>query len=330
LNFIDRRLEIFIFLSSKILEQFYIERLNIILYVAVKQLISMIKTTILKDFLLSQVPELNEVVVDRFSHFVSQHKLNWFTDEYGEGVYFLLDDIAKIEGLNRQKLLESWRKFKEDHSIKNTPISPTFYSLTGKKIKALSTRRPDLKITKSRFKLDICNWTFLYVFKIHHEFPSPETVKCRYNLSKKKIQSQLVGIAGYTKHPFCQEQTVNNAMPNPIKTRRFDLVRKIGKDIWIYDLNPRVLQVSDITNKIAKKSYIELAQSHYCSQITFCFVAEGITSEASRLIRSIGKVHFMTIKKLAQNLKDDILGDTPNSETEFYEREVFPYYSILS
>lgn len=287
------------------------------------------KTLNLKEGVLSQVPELSPNVVNNISNLVDYYQLAWFSDRDGQGVYFLLADVARVMEVHSRSIMRTWKNFQNSKEIKNAPIPPACYMLRGEEVKELRLREPKLDIPVKCNNLNICNWTMLYALRITPEFPLPNVVRSNNRISEKLVQSQLIGIASYTPNPLTREMTVKDCMPNPVNTRRFDLVRKFKNEIHIYELKSRVLENEDVASTIGTKGYLELATSHFNSKVKFNFVAEGITSEASRMLRAIGNVGFITIKDLAHKLKGEVLDQTPDTGKWFYEKEIFPAYSIL-
>jgi len=289
----------------------------------------MVKVLDLKECLKSQAPELSQRVINNLANLVDYYQLPWFSDREGKGVYFLFNDVAKMRGINTRSILRAWKRFQQNNKIINAPIPPASYRLKREGIEELKKREPKLKIGKCCPQLSVCNWTLVYAWMITPEFPLPNVIRSNKRVPEKVIQSQLIGISTYSPNPLRREMTIEDVLPNPVNTRRFDLVRKIGKEIHIYELKSRVLENEDVASTIGAKGYLELAMSHFNSKIKFHFVAEGITSEASRLLRAIGNVGFVTIKDMAENLKQEILEVTPESGRWFYEKEIFPAYPIL-
>ena len=290
------------------------------------------KVSELSRCLLSQAPELSMEIIESLTKLIEGYKLNWFSDRDGNGVYFLLGDLAEVEGMHCRSILKAWKRFKQSNKISNAPVCPKIEMLKGAEVKELRNREPKLNISDKCTNLNICNWSLIYAYKISPLFPTVTNIGKTVHLPEIVIQNQLALLSTFTPNAFHQEVEVVDITPSNIEYRRLDLVRYKGNEVEVYEIKSRMLTDEDISTTIGSKRYLELAEYHFDCRVKFNFVAKGISNEASQLLRNISNVGFISIYDLAHSIKEETYSTVYKTEVKgkWFYKQRFEKFSILN
>lgn len=288
----------------------------------------------LETVLLSQVPELKNrlEIVENLTILVREYEIDWYVDRNLNQVCFLIKDIARVRNSHPRSMRNAWESFKRKNLITNCPIPPTYRVISGKDLSYLKLSSPQLSIPNTTSKVNVGNWTLLYAFCIDPTFASSQEAETPIklpHLQEEEIQGQLLHLSAYTRNPFTIEYPVKDTQSNTVKTRRFDLVRKKDKKVFIYEIKAYPLEYLEVAQTVAEKAYLELAQANFNTQVEFIFTAPTITQEASRLIRQLG-LDFISIFDLARELKEEIIETSPKDNLWFYKSRVWDKFSLLN
>lgn len=164
------------------------------------------------------------------------------------------------------------------------------------------------------------------VFPLHPSKPHLTVVAP----SEEQLHDAICALSAYTNRHFKREQIVVNSFTDQsAKTRRFDLVEKVGRNVKVIELKAHPLTPDHIKEAIGDKGYLELAMLKYpTKRVKLTFVAPSITKSAERLLNRMTKVEFLSLGNLVADLVSEIRAEFKDNDSEWYlTKEILPKFS---
>ena len=148
--------------------------------------------------------------------------------------------------------------------------------------------------------------------------------------TEEQLHDAICALSAYTNRHFKREQIVVNSFTDQsAKTRRFDLVEKVGRNVKVMELKAHPLTTDHIKEAIGDKGYLELAMLKYpTKRVKLTFVAPSITKSAERLLNRMTKVEFLSLGNLVADLVSEIRTEFKDNDSEWYlTKEILPKFN---
>lgn len=287
-------------------------------------------------------------ILNKFVALLDTYKINYVT--LGNDPHFVVSNLARSKGLDTVD-------FSKNFIVNGKcTLGGTFKLIKGEelvKFKQAWKEVNTFQFTKAN-SLWICDWlgAFNYltvgttqqakdfkevgansvekvisnVFPLHPSKPHLTVVAS----SEEQLHDAICALSAYTNRHFKREQIVINSFTDQsAKTRRFDLVEKVGRNVKVMELKAHPLTTDHIKEAIGDKGYLELAIAKYpTKRVKLTFVAPYITKPAERLLNRMNKVEFLSLSKLVADLVSEIRNEFKDNDSEWYlHKEILPKFS---
>ncbi len=164
--------------------------------------------------------------------------------------------------------------------------------------------------------------------------PAPEPSiprPIKKQITEKIIQEELILLATRVNKRYQREYIVKDTITGTAKSRRFDLVEETASHINIIELKLGLITTSIISETIADRGYLDLAEDHpsFGKPVKLVFVSPaGIDNIAERMIKRIPGVRFIHLHELAYDLLQEaaakIRKEVPSQVRWYLEQHYLP------
>jgi hypothetical protein len=281
-------------------------------------------------------------ILNKFVSLLDIYKINYVT--LGKDPHFVVSNLARSKGLDTVD-------FSKNFIVNGKcTLGGTFKLIKGEelvKFKQAWKEANTFQFTKAN-SLWICDWLGAYSYltigntqqaKDFKEVGANSVERVINNVipftpvlpaTEEMLHNAICGLASYTNRHFKREQIVVNSFTDQsAKTRRFDLVEKVGRNVKVMELKANALTTDHIKEAIGDKGYLELAMLKYpTKRVKMYFVAPSITKSAERLLNRMTKVEFLSLGNLVADLVSEIRAEFKDNESEWYlTKEILPKFN---